>query len=250
MNHLVARLRVRALGMATRLVPAPTPFMVYRAGVVAQLVRMIADRGARSALVVTNAVLLELKVVDPVLVAVGGAGIKARVFSDVEPDPTIDVVMEGVARLRKSRADVVLAVGGGSPIDAAKAIVACRAMSLRSTRVIVHEDLPRVYEDRAGHRRASNPSPWPPAKPAWPSPRRAWGTFMPFRTRSACAIYWNCSPRTNSNATTRAVISDVQASQCGQNAWRQRRPLKARGIKTPAGRHEWQPVQASSSRVD
>ena len=101
MNHLVARLRVRALGMATRLVPAPTPFMFTGPGSSTQLVRMIADRGARSALVVTDAVLLELKVVDPVLVALEEAGIKAQVFSDVEPDPTIDVVMDGVARLRE-----------------------------------------------------------------------------------------------------------------------------------------------------
>jgi alcohol dehydrogenase class IV len=88
---------------------------------------MIANCGARTVLVVTDAVLLELKVVDPVLVALEEAGVKAQVFSDVEPDPTIDVVMDGVAQLRDSRADAVLAVGGGSPIDAAKAMIACSA---------------------------------------------------------------------------------------------------------------------------
>ena len=127
MNHSIARLRVRALGMATRLLPAPTPFMFTGPGSSTELVQMIADRGARSVLVVTDAVLLGLKIVDPVLVALEEAGIKAHVFSDVEPDPTIDVVMDGVARLRESRADAVLAVGGGSPIDAAKAIIACGA---------------------------------------------------------------------------------------------------------------------------
>ena len=75
MKHLVARLRVRALGMATRLVPAPTPFMFTGPGSSTQLVRMIADRGARSALVVTDAVLLKLMVVDPVRVALEEAGI-------------------------------------------------------------------------------------------------------------------------------------------------------------------------------
>ena len=123
----VARLRVRALGIATRLLPAPTPFAFTGPGSSAQLVRMIADRGARTVLVVTDAVLVELGVVDPVLAALEQAGIEVRVFSDVEPDPTIDVVMDGVARLRESRADAVLAVGGGSPIDAAKAIIACAA---------------------------------------------------------------------------------------------------------------------------
>lgn len=127
----VAHLRVRALGIATRLLPAPTPFAFTGPGSSAQLVRMIADRGARTVLVVTDAVLVELGVVDPVLAALEQAGIEVRVFSDVEPDPTIDVVMDGVARLRESRADAVLAVGGGSPIDAAKAIIACAARGCR-----------------------------------------------------------------------------------------------------------------------
>lgn len=88
---------------------------------------MIADRGLSSVLVVTDAVLLELKVVDPVLAALKAAGITAHVYSDVEPDPTINVVMKGVVRLSDGSADAVLAVGGGSPIDAAKAIIACKA---------------------------------------------------------------------------------------------------------------------------
>ena len=127
MSNLISRLRVRVLGIATKLLPAPTPFMFTGPGSSAELVQMIADRGARSVLVVTDAVLLGLKVVDPVLAALESAGITAHVYSDVEPDPTIDVVMNGVARLEAARADAVLAVGGGSPIDAAKAIIACSA---------------------------------------------------------------------------------------------------------------------------
>jgi alcohol dehydrogenase len=130
-NHLFAPLRVRALGIAARFVPAPTPFMFTGPESSAELVRMIADRGARCVFVVTDAVLLELKVVDSVLRALTEAGIKVDVFSDVEPDPTMDIVMDGVARLRESRADAVLAVGGGSPIDAAKAMIACHANECR-----------------------------------------------------------------------------------------------------------------------
>ena len=131
MNHRVDRLRVRALGLVIRLVPAPTPFMFTGPGSSAQLVQMIADCGAHSVFVVTDAVLLDLKVVDPVLGALNEVGIKVKVFSDVEPDPSMDVVMDGVAQLSESHADAVLAVGGGSPIDAAKAIIACRAKGCR-----------------------------------------------------------------------------------------------------------------------
>jgi alcohol dehydrogenase len=127
LNDIITRLRIRGLGIATKLAPAPTPFMFTGPGSSTELVQMIADRGARAVLVVTDAVLLDLKVVDPVLAALKTAGITAHVYSDVEPDPTIAVVMNGVARLNDARADAVLAVGGGSPIDAAKAIIACSA---------------------------------------------------------------------------------------------------------------------------
>jgi alcohol dehydrogenase class IV len=130
-DHFIARLRVRGLGMATRLFRAPTPFMFTGPGSSAQLVGMIADCGARSVFVVTDAVLLKLKVVDPVLAALDEAGLKVYVFSEVEPDPAMDQVMAGVAQLRESRADAVLAVGGGSPIDAAKAMIACHANGCR-----------------------------------------------------------------------------------------------------------------------
>jgi hypothetical protein len=100
MNNIVSQLHVRGLGIATKLLPARTPFMFTGPGSSAELVQMIADRGARSVIVVTDAVLLGLKVVDPVLAALKAAGITAHVHSDVEPDPTIEVGMNGVARLR------------------------------------------------------------------------------------------------------------------------------------------------------
>jgi alcohol dehydrogenase class IV len=92
---------------------------------------MIADLGTQSLLVVTDAVLLELGVVKPVLAELRNVGVQFDVFSEVEPDPSIDVVMKGVARLREANADAVLAIGGGSPIDAAKAIIACAATGRR-----------------------------------------------------------------------------------------------------------------------
>lgn len=47
---------------------------------------------------------------------------KVTVFSDVVPDPTIEIVSEGVKCLQNCQAEVMIAVGGGSAIDAAKAI--------------------------------------------------------------------------------------------------------------------------------
>jgi len=125
MTHLVARFRIRALGFVARLAPARTPFMLTGPGSSVQLARLIADRGSRSVIVVTDGVLVELGVVDPVVTALKDAGLAVTVFSDVQPDPSIDIVMAGIKQLRVSGATAVLAVGGGSPIDTAKAMIAC-----------------------------------------------------------------------------------------------------------------------------
>jgi alcohol dehydrogenase len=127
MMHLFARLRIRALGIAARLVPAPMPFMLTGPGSSVELARLIADRGVRSVLVVTDRVLVKLGVVAPVLNALQEAGLAVTVFSEVEPDPTIDIIMAGIEQLRASGATAVLAIGGGSPIDAAKGMIACYA---------------------------------------------------------------------------------------------------------------------------
>jgi alcohol dehydrogenase class IV len=143
MTHLFARLRIRALGIAARLLAAPTPFMLTGPGSSVELARLIADRGARSVLVVTDGVLLKLGVVAPVLNALKEAGLAVTVFSEVEPDPTIGIIMAGIEQLRASGATAVLAVGGGSPIDAAKAMIACHASGRRP------EDLDGYFKVRA-----------------------------------------------------------------------------------------------------
>ena len=143
MTHLFARLRIRALGVAARLAPAPTPFMLTGPGSSVGLARLIADRGARSILVVTDGVLVELGVVAPLLHALKEAGLAVTVFSEVEPDPTIDIVMAGIEQLRASGATAVLAIGGGSPIDAAKAMIACHAGGRRP------QDLDGYFKVRA-----------------------------------------------------------------------------------------------------
>ncbi|MDM7937197.1 MAG: iron-containing alcohol dehydrogenase [Cyanobium sp. CZS 48M] len=79
----------------------------------------------------TDRVLLELKVIEPVLNELKQAGLVVAVFSEVEPDPSIAMIMAGIEKLRSSGATAVLAVGGGSPIDAAKAMIACNASGRR-----------------------------------------------------------------------------------------------------------------------
>jgi alcohol dehydrogenase class IV len=77
--------------------------------------------GSRAA-IVTDATLVKLGVADRVRDALLGTGMPVAVYSAVEPDPTLDAVRAGAAWLAERQPDWIVAVGGGSVIDAAKAM--------------------------------------------------------------------------------------------------------------------------------
>lgn len=76
----------------------------------------------RRILVVTDAFMVSSGIVPRVLDPLAAAGISASVFDGVQPDPTTQNAHDGLALYRSSGAEAVVAIGGGSPIDAAKAI--------------------------------------------------------------------------------------------------------------------------------
>ena len=55
------------------------------------------------------------------------AGMEVQLFEGVEPDPSVETVMKGAEAMRAFEPDWIVAMGGGSPIDAAKAMWACPA---------------------------------------------------------------------------------------------------------------------------
>ena len=74
------------------------------------------------ALVVTDATLVQLGLVDRVKAHLDKAGIEIRVFDAVEPDPSVQTVRRGVQVAEDCQPDWIVGLGGGSPMDAAKAI--------------------------------------------------------------------------------------------------------------------------------
>ena len=50
------------------------------------------------------------------------AGMEVQLFENVEPDPSVDTVMRGAKAMAEFKPDWIVAMGGGSPIDAAKAM--------------------------------------------------------------------------------------------------------------------------------
>ncbi|MDR0484417.1 MAG: bifunctional acetaldehyde-CoA/alcohol dehydrogenase [Alphaproteobacteria bacterium] len=77
-------------------------------------------KGKKRAVIVTDGVLAKLGYLDKITVVLDKIGIAYRVFSDVQPDPTITEVQKGADLMREFEPDVILALGGGSPMDAAK----------------------------------------------------------------------------------------------------------------------------------
>lgn len=84
----------------------------------------IAAAGHRRLLLVTDAVLVDLGIAGRVIEALDRVGVEAVVFDEVTPDPTIGLVEAGERRALAEGVDGVIGVGGGSPLDAAKAIAA------------------------------------------------------------------------------------------------------------------------------
>lgn len=74
------------------------------------------------AFIVTDPGMIKLGYVDKVLYHLRKRPdyVQCEVFSDVEPDPSLDTVMEGAERMAKFQPDVIIALGGGSAMDAAK----------------------------------------------------------------------------------------------------------------------------------
>lgn len=87
---------------------------------------MIADealrRGYKKAFFVTDAALVKFGVAAKIEEVFRGAGIPYEIFSDVKANPTITNVQHGVEAFRKSGADFIVALGGGSVIDTAKGV--------------------------------------------------------------------------------------------------------------------------------
>lgn len=82
----------------------------------------IKNRGFKKAFVVTDKSLAECGVINKVTDVLEKAGIPFEVYSEVKPNPTIKNVTDGIEACKKSGADVIVAVGGGSSIDTAKGI--------------------------------------------------------------------------------------------------------------------------------
>lgn len=78
------------------------------------------DMGKKKALIVTDKVLFEMGYTNKVTDVLERNGIQFKIFSDVEPDPTLRCAKAGAKEMLDFNPDVIIALGGGSAMDAAK----------------------------------------------------------------------------------------------------------------------------------
>lgn len=94
----------------------------HGAGAIAEIAGEVKRRGLTKALVCSDPDLIRFGVTKKVLDVLDGASLAYDVYSEIKPNPTIENVQHGVAAFRASGADYLIAIGGGSSMDTAKAI--------------------------------------------------------------------------------------------------------------------------------
>ena len=106
--------------MARRIMLNSTSY--FGQGAIQEIVNEIKNRHFKKALVTSTPDLFEFKVATKVTDLLDAAGIAYEVYDGIKPNPTIENVTAGVEACKAAGADVIVAVGGGSPIDTSKAI--------------------------------------------------------------------------------------------------------------------------------
>lgn len=106
--------------MANRMILNETSY--HGSGAVQNVVVEAQRRGFKKALVVTDKDLVKFKVAEKVTALLEQANLDYVLFDKVKANPSVDIIKNGVETFKQIGADYLIAIGGGSPIDSAKAI--------------------------------------------------------------------------------------------------------------------------------
>ena len=94
----------------------------HGAGAISAIVDEAKNRGFAKALVCSDPDLIKFGVTMKVTDLLDGAALAYEIFSEIKPNPTIENVQAGVAAFKAAGADYIIAIGGGSSMDTAKAV--------------------------------------------------------------------------------------------------------------------------------
>ena len=120
------------MGLGMKFLPWIEPDIIDGANSLKKLPAVIKEKGFTNVLVVTDPVLMGLHMLDPLFEALTSAGIKYSLYDKVQPNPTIDNIEASLKIYKANNCQAIIAFGGGSPIDCAKATGARIARPNRS----------------------------------------------------------------------------------------------------------------------
>ena len=113
---------MRGAGMLLRYVPIPQPTLLVGPGSSERLGQAIAGFGHQRLLIVTDRIVAGLGLLRPLSEALTAGGSRFVVFDEITPDAPVPLIEKGLAVFRAHDCDAIVAFGGGSAMDAAKAI--------------------------------------------------------------------------------------------------------------------------------
>ena len=94
----------------------------HGAGAVKEITTELAQRGLKKPIVFSDPDLIKFGVTKKVTDLLDEKGVAYDVYSEIKPNPTIENVKNGVKAFKKTKADCIIAIGGGSSMDTAKAV--------------------------------------------------------------------------------------------------------------------------------
>ncbi|HKM96257.1 MAG TPA: lactaldehyde reductase [Buttiauxella sp.] len=122
---------------------------LHGAGAIGDMVKLIAAKPWGKALIITDGQLVKMGLLDSLFSALDEHQLSYELFDEVFPNPTEELVQKGFAAYQEAKCDYLIAFGGGSPIDTAKAVKILTANPGPSTAYsgvgkVIHAGVPLV----------------------------------------------------------------------------------------------------------
>jgi len=122
LKYVYYRVRQFAFSAFMYLAPLRDSILISGAGSIFKIPELVKKDGQKKVLVVTTPGFIRRGSLELFFASLTETGIAYAVFSEVQPDPTTDCIEEAVALYQKENCEAIVAVGGGSVIDCAKAL--------------------------------------------------------------------------------------------------------------------------------
>ncbi len=122
MRKIIYRTYQKVLKLATYVMPIKEPKLIEGSHIVLEIPSILKAENISRVLLVTDATLMDLKLVEPLINALKTASIEVHIYKDVQANPTVDNVESGLALYQAHQCQGIIAFGGGSPMDCAKVV--------------------------------------------------------------------------------------------------------------------------------